>query len=481
MPSIPRSKLRFALVCLLASLTLLIPGCRVSKVLSSSPPRKLGKVSENEFRHLLASFGARFTLMLTDTCDLIIRESQSSTIGRKALRLKMRTIPLINDAVYGEDAFESGLLAWRICAQMRVNFESGSGKLAFGAFQDRIVDTSRELERNIVEIISRAATQKEMIQAKAEMATWVEKNPLPGELAIGKNRVTVHAADRQLDLLSTVFKAPLSPFQALEGLDRGATALHQISVVGRHVADVASGMPRQIRWNGELLLYDLEEHRSVRSALASINRISESASSVAGTARDLLPGLRKTANQVLDDLEKRRPMVSSTLAEVHKISDSAGATVKEVRRTVKGVEEAIGRSKPVLDDARVTADSLQRAGQAWTATFEVIDGWVEQGNKPPEQREKKRRPFDIRDYTRTAEGLADAAVKTRQLVTSSRELIESRQVTARVEQLDQASRGLIDHVAWRMGQLIAFCVALLLLYRTVVSRWLMPNRESSRT
>ncbi len=257
--------------------------------------------------------------------------------------------------------------------------------------------------------------------------------------------------------------------------------MHQISVVGRHVADVASGMPRQIRWNGELLLYDLEEHRSVRSALASINRISESASSVAGTARDLLPGLRKTANQVLDDLEKRRPMVSSTLAEVHKISDSAGATVKEVRRTVKGVEEAIGRSKPVLDDARVTADSLQRAGQAWTATFEVIDGWVEQGNKPPEQREKKRRPFDIRDYTRTAEGLADAAVKTRQLVTSSRELIESRQVTARVEQLDQASRGLIDHVAWRMGQLIAFCVALLLLYRTVVSRWLMPNRESSRT
>jgi len=477
--------LRTSLSSLLLCLIWLTPGCKSFKTIDEIAMAPKGKVSLREFRQLLANFGARFSLVVADTTSQVGRESNSSNIGRKALLLKMRTIPLINDAIYSENAFEAGLTAWRICAQLRYHFSEGKGAEAFGEQQDQIIEMATQLEQDIVAIIRRAATEEEMQKARAQMNQWVRANPLPGELALGRSHGGVSKSGDQIDFISQIFKAPLAPLKALEGLSEVATAVHEISVTGRLATETVQHLPTQLRWNSELLLYEIEEQPSVRSALKSMREVSASAASIAATAKDLLPRLRKTIDEVVGDLEQRRPIVTETLADVRKtigkaqkIADSTSKTVEQVKSTISDVDQTIKDAKPTLEVARSTANSVGQAGQAWTATVKAVGGLLEQ-QKPATPPSTPAHPFDIREYGQSADSLANAAVKARELVLTSRELIESAKVTDRIEQVDRTTKGLIDHIAWRLGQLIAFWLALLLLYKALVGRLFKPTREAA--
>ena len=65
---------------------------------------------------------------------------------------------------------------------------------------------------------------------------------------------------------------PMSPFRALEGVSSGAAAIREFNQTALQLTNRVALLPQQIRWQMELLLYDVEDRETVIQALRTHRR-----------------------------------------------------------------------------------------------------------------------------------------------------------------------------------------------------------------
>jgi len=77
--------------------------------------------------------------------------------------------------------------------------------------------------------------------------------------------------------LGWLIEIPMSPFRALEGVSSGAAAIREFNQTALELTHRVQVLPEQIRWQLELLLYDVEDRETVIQALALMQGMEESA------------------------------------------------------------------------------------------------------------------------------------------------------------------------------------------------------------
>ena len=122
--------------------------------------------------------------------------------------------------------------------------------------------------------------------------------------------------------LDWVVGVPLSPVRALEGVGSGAAAIHDFNDTALRFSRVVEGIPVQLRWQAELLLYDVEDRESLSNALASLDTISQSAR----LASEAVAKLPADLHSLLEDSER-------TLERLQKVVASAQEFAVPLRDT----------------------------------------------------------------------------------------------------------------------------------------------------
>ena len=70
----------------------------------------------------------------------------------------------------------------------------------------------------------------------------------------------------------------MAPFRAIAGVESGAQAIHEFNATAAQFTEIVDQLPQRMRWQIELLSYDLQEQGGVlEQSLDSFHMVAESA------------------------------------------------------------------------------------------------------------------------------------------------------------------------------------------------------------
>ncbi len=391
--------------------------------------------TEDDLRSDLAQYAEQFQGAITVASDSITSQTQDPAIRRRALLWKIRLIPLVSTAAYVPDPEHAYAALLTLAVSQDDFLTTGAGANAFGALQDIATETSGLLVQSIVEVGRNFLSDAELARARADVSSLVKEHPIRGDFVpdVARGFIEATAAGGRFDWIVTI---PLSPFRALQGVDTGAQAIREINQTAQRFNQILGTLPQLLRWNAELLVYEIETHKSVESGLESFDLVAQSAQALSAAAQTLPADLREQAVLLVQQID-------ASQGELRKTLESARAVLTDAERTGTTYE-------PVVASLDRTATQLAQAGVAWKEMVEAVRTPSDDGSKSADSR-----PFDILDYERTAEQVRAAATEVRGVLDDARGVG------------DAATGALVDRLAWRGFQLTLAFFALLFVYRRI--------------
>ncbi len=441
--------IRFWIIIVMLLIGFMVTGCASP----SSGKNAVGtaRLTEAELADQLNEFSDRFTTQVTSTANRISRDSEDRAIRKICLLWKIRSSTMIQDAILANHPQKAFLDAATLTVQMRKFLENpnSTGATLLGDHQQGALDTAVRLENDIFQIGSLFLNAEQLENLKQDIDTYTDENPMAGTFNLAAAR-SAKAQSSQSQMFDWVTAIPMAPFRALEGIDSGAQAISAFNVIAGQFSRIVEDMPEQTRWHAELLLYELEERQFTVDALDSFNKVALSAESLSQTAQTLPADLRKEVTLALQDFESQQ---------------------QQLQQTLNTLDGTIERATLMLDSVYAAGDNVAQAGESWREVFETIGAL---GGDKSEDPSEPSRPFDIREYTATAERLTEAAAELRSLVNEINQTLQNEKVSTlpaqALQDAETRGRSVTDHAAWRVLQLMAAAFILMIVYRLISQR-----------
>lgn len=392
-------------------------------------------ISEEDLRQALDRYARRFAVGVGAAAERIEQETGDREIRRRALLWRVRMLPAIQQAAAASprQAF-TGLLTLAI-AQRKYLVE-GEGANLFGTLQAAAVEEAQVLEEEALAVgdLFMTPTERDGVRWQVEDLTW--KYPIRGLFQVEATLDGV-AKSESWGSFAWVVAIPLAPLRALEGVDTGAQAILEFNDTAREFARLTAQLPQLLRWESQLLAYDLETRDTVRSTVSAFELAAESANRLSEAAARLPADVQREFSAALAELETRRTALE--------------ATMREGRAFLAALEETMRQGGTLAASLHAVGEQVERVGATWSTLVREARGPEPGPEVPPS------RPFDITEYERAA-ARAEAAVA---------------ELRALLRDLDGARsplRGLLDGVLWRLVVLVAVAFALRLAFRALERR-----------
>jgi hypothetical protein len=376
------------------------------------------RISQQELRELLVQYAGRFEATIVASADTIAAGTKDPVIQRRTLRWKLNITPVVNQAAFMKEPEAAYVAMLTVATSMHDYLAHGGGTQAFGEQQKVAIDASEDLLRAAIEVGDRFLEEKELARVTADVEELVRAHPIRGEF-VAEQVQSLVASSESTPIFEWVTAIPLSPIRALQGVDQGAQAIRDFNVTAMEMARIVASMPQLIRWNMELLAFDVSQQGDIADSLESFNALARSAETLSQAAQSLPESLR----ELLDEAEHT--------------GQSLGPLSQSLERSATAVAEA---------------------GKAW-------GGLVAELSKPPADPTKPSRPFDIREWQETAAQIGTSANELRAFATE----INSMSGTP----LEAA----IDRASLRAAQLVALFFGLLVAYRLLAWRLGRTRRD----
>jgi hypothetical protein len=372
-----------------------------------------------------------FSAIVVGAADTIAELDPDPKVRRRTLFWKLRLIPLAQDAALLDDPVQSFAALAGVTLSMRLYLTEGDGRDIFGDNQPVAVFAAERAEAELFDIGERFLTTEELERLRSDAVALMRRRPISGRDFSVMSLASVRAEAQEDKAFDWIGQISLSPFRALEGVGEGASAIRDFNDTAIRFSAIVEGLPDQVRWQSELLLFDVESREATQRALAATEALAESADRLT-RAFENLPG-------------------------------EMAALLEQSQGAVAEANAALATAQVLLGPLGEVVGELGTAGQAWER---VIRG---DGEKPAATA-AERRPFDIREWEATIRETTLAADALRGLADDLNTLVEGQGLANTTRLLDDA----VDRAAWRGAQLMLGFFGLLLAYRIFV--WRIDSR-----
>lgn len=398
-------------------------------------------VTQDELGEAVLGFSSTFSVLVVEAADQISQGTADARQRRLTLLWKIRIPPLAQEAASDPNPRTGYVEALTIAVAQRQYFEDGAGRSLFGEQQPIALSTARDIEQDALRVGESFLPAEKLAELHAEVEELAKKHPLRGEFLRESIQIGLAKAETG-GAFDDIVSIPMAPFRAVAGVESGAQAIHEFNATAAQFTEVVDQLPQRVRWQMELLSYDLQEQGGVLAqSLDSFHSVAESANRLSLAAERLPDDTREAILNTSNELEKRSATLKALLAEYRGAIGDTGATAESVSKLV----DALAR----------TSEQLNQAGVAWSGLIRDLRA----PSPPPPAGAPAAKPFDIQDYERTAVQIRETADSLRALLG---DLAQTRVAIA----TEFADRLLRDGVI-----LIAVFFAALLAYRVVVSLW----------
>jgi hypothetical protein len=436
---------------LIAILIVLFPGCSSKNVrtVGSGLTPSAGQISKEDLRRQLDKFEAYFRARLRQMSTGIYDRVPSKRTEKTTLQMRARMVQGLNVMLDQDYSIIAFIETWAMCARFRAYFEEGEGAALYGEGQEIAVSSAKRIESEIERIGRIFLKNDEFETAKKNITGFANANPMKG--AFSNIAVFATAAKQgEPSPFMSIVKIPMTPFRAIEGVDRTASAVHRFTDTAERATDIVGGLPEASRWQLQLLLYDLEEADMTKSFLASTAQFSESSSRLSKSVEDLPTKLREQLSEFIKETDDKQKNLRKTLEQAEKTTVSIGGTLEKVDKTA--------------DALRSVATNLTETSKAWESAARTTGDIAEKFGKRRDPSQKAQ-PFNINDYTAAAEQTSQAANDVEKLVASIDRFSTSRSYNR-----------IINAVTWRAIGFVSAVFALALVYRAASIRLVGSKR-----
>lgn len=305
------------------------------------------QMSANELRVRVYEFADQFSGVVEEAADKIIAQSSDPEIRRQALLWKMRAIPAVQKAVFQPDALGALIDAWALTAQMTQYFTRGAGKDAFGQWQHIAIEASQQLERDVVALAQSAVVSGDVTRGQEFVDAWVRQHPMTSPLFVRESTIGQWA--------DVTAEGGTSTFAAVSTIEGAVIDLQDRLKV------YAEQLPKQARWQAELLVGELIENGEIGATLENVSRLTESMGRVtaiveqgpdiiAGERVATLNALHAELGTIVDEVDEQRVATfkdvrNERIALMDAIRQERIETMNVLRAERVAITEAIGQER----------------------------------------------------------------------------------------------------------------------------------------
>ena len=326
-----------------------VAGALAAAACSTAAPRQTAYLSsvENvdltstELRLHVYGYAERFSAGVESAADEILAGSEDADITRNALLWKMNALPAMQVAVFQPDPLIGFLDAWVLTVQMRDFFTTGAGRDAFGPLQSIAVEASEALERAVGEVVASATVSGGAPEGERIVRAWADSHPITS--------------------MAFLRETTASEFADVLGQDQagGLAVLGNLAMQATDMSErlkyYAAAMPKQIRWQSELVLLELLDEPDIEEFLGNVESIDRSALRLADLA-DTVPALvGDQAAFAIDALS------DELLASLREVDRQRIETIDALTRERIAVMEQVGNELiAMMEQLTALADSTIR-------------------------------------------------------------------------------------------------------------------------
>jgi hypothetical protein len=419
-------------------------------------------ITQEELRASLDAFAEYFRASVNETADKINESNITTRMRKTNLILRVRTLQAINTMLEQKDPMVAFIETWGLVVRLRQYFQEGEGRSSFGDNQYMFVEMAAQLEARI-ETIGRTFMKEEVFEeTRKNVISFALSNPLKS----GFSNTIVYATrlqKGQSNPFDSALSIPMSPFTAMQGVDRTATSINRFTDTAARFSDIVEELPESVHWQLLTLLYDFEDTEMTKSFLASMSQISESIAQLAESTKNLPQEIRKEISMLVEDIDKKQANLQVTIGKVQKTLITAEQTLAQADKTTASFQ--------------ATAIDVNQAATAWDrAASSTQQALSEFSRLKSVRKESPTEPaFKIKDVHDLAETVNQTVGEMQNLTAEIRDLVESEQLAGYASMPDR----LVNLLVWRLGQLFAAVFVLALVYRILIVR--INGKKETRT
>jgi hypothetical protein len=393
--------------------------------------------TEQDLREDLSQFATQFSQSVSGTSEQIANLEVPRMMRRSALLWKMRLVPLVRTLVTRDDPQQAYVSCYAVVVMLEQYFETGDGRELFGEQQPLAVETCRGLEQVLIDLGSRFLTPEQVQRVDGQVDDLARRFPIRGpDFAVASlDAVAAHVGSE--GTFKWVVNIPMAPFRALGGVGDTPAAIREFAKVAADLGTLAEQLPEELRWQAELLAFDLEGRDTTTAAVAAAESLAQSAERVSLT--------------------------------VEALPETLKATLEDSRTSIAEADALVRSAQELSVVLEHTARELRLGSEAWERLLADDTEAPEPAGSGP--------PFDVRQWESAVREVGVAAAQLRALAEEVSELTEPGRVGQSIAGLDAGlddaesrAAALIDRAALRAAQVLGGTFLLLLAWRLFTRR-----------
>jgi hypothetical protein len=282
---------------------LVLCGCasRSTRKTSSIKQAKNVEISASELSSRNQSLLALYSSEIEGAADNIILESPSPVARREALVWKAEAIPVLQTSLLNTDPVVAVADTWAFIYQMSAYMQQMAVKNRLGVFQSVPTDTLRKMDSEMEQLVLTAAPSADINDLRHKIDLWAAAHPVQGALSGRQSADT--------DLIRRTYEDDLGALASIKALQEG---LGDITV---RLDSYNSYLPKQGRWQAELLVGDLARDPQLGAAMSNFAIFTQALNRTSSNL-DRVPELAARAREVaLGDIDGQRVAAQSFLRE----------------------------------------------------------------------------------------------------------------------------------------------------------------------
>lgn len=282
-------------LCLLVfCLMLLALGCSSGTTRKASSVKSAKNVTSSapELSSRNQSLLALYSAEVEVAADRIISEAPSPVARRRGLVWKAEAIPVLQASLLNTDPVAALLDTWAFIFQMAAFMDQAAAKQDLGEFHSVVAETLKSMDSEMEQIVLAGAPTANVADLRQKVIAWAAAHPIRVSLA---GRQSADAA-----LIRKVGYTDLGTMASIKALSES------LGDLTARLDSYNAYLPKQARWQAELLLQDITREPQVNAALANFATLSDTAAKAASSMEHMPEVIGQTRVAVRADVEGQR-------------------------------------------------------------------------------------------------------------------------------------------------------------------------------
>ena len=225
----------------------------------------------------------RFAGRIEQSADRIVEQTDTAAIRQRALALKTNAIPMVYTAGYRSDPLSAAVDVWVLAFQFREYAESAAGRAAFGPQLPLLRETALAQLADVDAVMRTIAIKPEHFdRARPQVEQWATAHPIEQAFAGRSSGAS----------LLTSLKSEQDVFLVV------GTVSDTLENVSERLNTYAAQLPKQARWQAELLASQMTTGLKLDQAVADFHDVATAARHATGVL-DGIPALIDLEREII--------------------------------------------------------------------------------------------------------------------------------------------------------------------------------------